>query len=65
MAKKLTWDRWTGEFTKAHSASVLPKKLQERILEYYKYTDSIEQRERKAHELVIDHRFSYGTLGNR
>lgn len=55
--KKFTCDRWTGEFTKAHSASVLPKKLQERILEYYKYTDSIEQRERKAHELVIDHRF--------
>lgn len=55
--KKTTWDKWTGEFTESHPASGLPKKLQEQIFECYDYTDSIEQRKREAHELVIDHRF--------
>lgn len=55
--KATTWDRWTGEFTNSNSASGLPKNLQKQILDYYEYTDSIEQRSRPKHELVIDHRF--------
>ena len=31
--------------------------MQKQILNYYEYTDSIEQRRRPKHELVIDHRF--------
>lgn len=55
--KTSTWDRWTGEYTESSSASGLPRKLQTRIFEHYGYTDSIEQRRRQTHELVIDHRF--------
>lgn len=55
--KKTKWDRWTGEFQNSNSASPLPVSLQNRILEHYHYVDSIEQRERQRHELVIDHRF--------
>lgn len=55
--KKTRWDRWTGEFQQSNSASSIPKKLQYRILEYYGYEDTIEQRARQIHELVIDHRF--------
>ena len=55
--KTSTWDRWTGEYTEASSASGLPRKLQTQILEHYGYTDSIEQHRRQTHELVIDHRF--------
>ncbi|MDJ0661246.1 MAG: hypothetical protein QNJ42_17405 [Crocosphaera sp.] len=33
------------------------KKLIQKILDFYSYTDVIEQRKRAAHELVIDHRF--------
>lgn len=56
-SKTSTWDRWTGEFTESSSASGLPRKLQTQIFEHYDYTDSIEQRRRQSHELVIDHRF--------
>ena len=55
--KTSTWDRWTGKFTKSSSASGLSGKLQTQIFEHYDYTDSIEQRRRQSHELVIDHRF--------
>lgn len=55
--KTSTWDRWTGEYTESSSASGLHRKLQTRIFEHYGYTDSIEQRRRQTHELVIDHRF--------
>ncbi len=55
--KTSTWDRWTGEYTESSSAAGLPRKLQTQIFEYYDYTDSIEQRRRQTHELVIDHRF--------
>ena len=51
------WDRWTGEFKESNSSSALPKSLQKKILAHYNYTDSIEERERPASELVIDHRF--------
>lgn len=51
------WDRWTGEFTESSSASGIPRQLQTQIYEHYEYIDSIEQRERQPHELVIDHRF--------
>jgi len=54
--KKTKWDRWTGEFQQANSASSIPKKLQKRVLDHYGYEDTIEQRRRQAHELVIDHR---------
>ncbi len=58
------WDRWTGEFTEPNSASGIPKELQNRILAYYDYIDSIEQRRREAHELVIDHRFPMERWGS-
>ena len=51
------WDRWDGTFKESNSASGLPKALQNRILEEYNYTDTIEERKRQSHELVIDHRF--------
>lgn len=50
-------DRWTGEIKSANSAANIPKSLVKRILQVYSYTDVIEQRQRAAHELVIDHRF--------
>lgn len=49
-------DRWDGTFKEATSASGIPEELQVRILSHYNYTDSIEQRQRQAHELIIDHR---------
>lgn len=54
--KRTKWDQWTGEFQNANSASGLPNALQTRIFNHYGYVDSIEQRRRQAHELVIDHR---------
>ncbi len=62
--KPTDWDRWTGEFTESTPASGIPKKLQNRILSYYDYTDSIEQRKREANELVIDHRFPMERWGS-
>lgn len=55
--KTTKWDRWTGEYKESNSASGISKKLQSKILEYYKFEDAIEGRKRSAHELVIDHRF--------
>ena len=55
--KKTRWDSWTGEIKKANAAANIPKKLIQRILDFYSYTDIIEQRKRAAHELIIDHRF--------
>lgn len=54
--KKTKWDRWTGEFQQSNSASGIPPKLQKKVLNHYGYIDTIEQRKRQAHELVIDHR---------
>ena len=54
---KGAWDRWTGKIIHAYSASGIPDELAERIIKYYKNTDSIEGRRRQPHELVIDHRF--------
>lgn len=50
-------DRWTGEIKSANSAANIPASLVQRILQVYLFTDVIEQRQRAAHELVIDHRF--------
>ncbi|HEY9853790.1 MAG TPA: hypothetical protein V6D28_30245 [Leptolyngbyaceae cyanobacterium] len=50
-------DRWTGEIKSANSAANIPASLVQRILEVYSYIDVIEQRQRPAHELIIDHRF--------
>lgn len=50
-------DRWTGEIKSANSAANIPDALVQKILKVYSYTDIIEQRQRAAHELVIDHRF--------
>lgn len=50
-------DRWTGEIKSANAAANIPDSLAEKILKLYSYTDVIEQRQRAAHELVIDHRF--------
>lgn len=55
--RKTRWDRWTGEFQKANAAAGISEALQTRILQHFDYTDVIEQRQRPAHELVIDHRF--------
>ncbi len=52
---KTTWDRWTGETKTANAAANIPKQLIQKILDFYFYTDVIEQRKRAAHELVIDH----------
>lgn len=54
---KTEWDRWTGEFQSSNAASSIPIKLQNKILAYYNYTDSIENRKCSRHELIIDHRF--------
>ncbi len=50
-------DKWTGERETGNAPTHLPDKLKEKILTYYGYTDVIEQRQRKSHKLVIDHRF--------
>lgn len=55
--KTTRWDCWNGEIKKANAAANIPKKLIERILNFYSYMDIIEQRQRAAHELIIDHRF--------
>lgn len=51
------WDRWIGEVKEANAAANIPKALIEKILNTYSYTDIIEERQRAAHELIIDHRF--------
>ncbi len=66
--KSTKWDRWTGEFKEANSAAGIPKELQKRVLEYYGYVDAIEQRDRQAHDIVIDHRFPmerWGAIENQ
>ncbi len=55
--KKTRWDRWTGEYQSANAPSGIPKALAEKVLEHFSNLDSIEQRVRPVHELVIDHRF--------
>lgn len=55
--KKTTWDRWTGQIKPSNAPSGMPKKLADKILEFYDYKDVIENRKKPAHELVIDHRF--------
>ena len=62
--KRTRWDRWTGETKEANAAANIPKELVQIILNFYSYTDIIEQRERPAHELVIDHRFPMERWGN-
>ena len=55
--RTISCDRWTGEYKVSNPASGLSSALQDRIFTYYDYIDSIEQRKRPAHELIIDHRF--------
>jgi hypothetical protein len=55
--KKTTWDRWTGEMQAANAPTNIPKDLAKRILEFYKFKDVIENRQRESHELIIDRRF--------
>lgn len=55
--KKTRWDRWTGKLKSPNAPSGISPRLINKILEYYDYTDIIEQRQRPKHELVIDHRF--------
>ncbi len=62
--KKTTWDRWTGKIKQANAAANISKKLIQKILNFYLYTDIIEQRQRAAHELVIDHRFPMERWGS-
>ncbi|VEP15047.1 putative restriction endonuclease [Hyella patelloides LEGE 07179] len=62
--KTTRWDCWTGEIKQANAAANIPKKLIQKILNFYSYTDIIEQRQRAAHELVIDHRFPMERWGS-
>jgi hypothetical protein len=62
--KIVTCDRWTGEYKVANPASSIPKSLQTKIYVHYGYIDTIEQRERQAHDLVIDHRFPMKRWGS-
>ena len=55
--KKTRWDRWTGEHQSANSPASIPDALAAKILAHYGNVDSIEQRKRPVHELVIEHRF--------
>lgn len=55
--RKTEWDRWTGEIKEPNAPANIPRQLVDRILKYYSYIDVIEQRQRYADELVIDHRF--------
>ena len=57
-------DRWTGEIKSANSAAKVPDSLVKRILKIYSYTDVIEERQRAAHELVLDHRFPMERWGS-
>lgn len=50
-------DCWTGEIKSANASAGIPSSLVEKILRVYNYIDVIEQRQRPAHELIIDHRF--------
>lgn len=56
-------DRWTGQYQTSNPASGISESLKDRILKYYNYTDSVEQRKRSPHELIIDHRFPMGRWG--
>jgi hypothetical protein len=56
-AKRTVWDRWTGVHKQSNAASSIPQKLLENILAQFGFTDSIEQRSRAKHELIVDHRF--------
>lgn len=55
--RTVSCDRWTGEYKTSNPASGLSKSLQTKIYNHYGYIDTIEQRKRQAHELIIDHRF--------
>ncbi|KAF0170407.1 MAG: putative restriction endonuclease [Limisphaerales bacterium] len=55
--RKTRWDRWTGEHQTANAPASIPKALAEKVLAHFGNVDSIEQRVRPVHELVIDHRF--------
>lgn len=58
------FDRWTGNFQKANVPSSISEPLANRILDFYNYTDSIEERKRPKHELIIDHRFPMERWGD-
>lgn len=51
------WDRWTGKYKRSQNAAGIPKKLIKKILNHYKFCDTIEQRKRPETKLIIDHRF--------
>lgn len=49
-------DRLTGETKQSNAPSNISKILQKKILNYFDYTDVIEDRKRTADKLVIDHK---------
>ena len=55
-AKTTKQDRLTGEVKASNAASGIPPKLIKKVLELYDYTDTMEERKRPKHELVVDHR---------
>lgn len=58
------FDCWDGSFKSATAPSGISETLTNRILAYYNYIDSIEQRKRLPHELVVDHRFPMERYGD-
>jgi hypothetical protein len=55
--RTISCDRWTGEYKASNPASGISRSLQTKVYNHYGYIDSIEQRKRQSHELIIDHRF--------
>lgn len=54
---KTIWDRWTGETREAVCAAPLSPAVINRVLALYGHRDALENTQRTAGELVIDHRF--------
>ena len=50
-------DKWTGDFNRAVNAKSMPDKFQKRALSLFKYRDIVENSERTAGHLTIDHKF--------
>lgn len=62
--KTTRFDCWNGKYKNATATSSISNKLMNRILAYYGYIDSIEERKRSSHELVIDHRLPLERRGD-
>lgn len=50
-------DRWNGQFKESTTPGTMPRKFQKRVLELFCYRDVVENTERTAAHLTIDHKF--------